>query len=50
MNGLQIIGIGVLLVIIGTQFSLLGNIGSIIGFIVAIDCRVHNKNSKRRKS
>ncbi|MGZ7044032.1 MAG: hypothetical protein ACXVHO_04925 [Methanobacterium sp.] len=36
MNGLQIIGIGVLLVIIGTQFSLLGNIGSIIGFIIAI--------------
>ena len=31
------IGIGILLVVIGTVFSLLlGNIGSIIGFVIAI--------------
>lgn len=34
---LQFIGIGILLVVIGTVFSLLlGNIGSIIGFVIAI--------------
>ena len=36
MVNLQIIGIGILLVIMGTLFSLLGNIGSIIGFLIAI--------------
>jgi hypothetical protein len=34
---LQFIGIGILLVVMGTVFSLLlGNIGSIIGFVIAI--------------
>lgn len=36
MINLQIIGIGILLVIMGALFSLLGNIGSIIGFVIAI--------------
>jgi putative flippase GtrA len=36
MVNLQIIGVGILLVIMGTLFSLLGNIGSIIGFLIAI--------------
>ena len=36
MNGLEIIGIGILLVMMGTIFSLFGNIGSIISFIIAI--------------
>ncbi len=36
MNGLQIIGIGVLLVLMGTLLSLIGNVGSIISFIIAI--------------
>lgn len=36
MVNLQIIGIGILLVIMGTLFSLLGNIGSILGFLIAI--------------
>lgn len=36
MANLKIIGIGVLLVIMGTIFSLFGNIGSIISFVIAI--------------
>jgi hypothetical protein len=36
MNGLEVIGIGILLVVMGTIFSLFGNIGSIISFIIAI--------------
>ncbi len=32
----EFIGIGILLVIMGTLFSLLGTAGSIIGFIIAI--------------
>ncbi len=36
MDKLQIIGIGILLVIMGTLFSLLGSIGNIISFIIAM--------------
>ncbi|MCE5214333.1 MAG: hypothetical protein LLF83_06390 [Methanobacterium sp.] len=36
MDKLQIIGIGILLVVMGTLFSLIGNIGSIISFIIAM--------------
>lgn len=36
MVNLQVIGIGILLVIMGTVFSFFGNIGSIIGLVIAI--------------
>ena len=41
MNGLSVIGIGILLVIMGTVFSLFGNVGSIISFIIAITVVVY---------
>ena len=53
MVNYQWIGIGVLLVIMGTLFSLLGNLGSIIGFVIAmivvgymINSVRHNKIAK----
>jgi hypothetical protein len=53
MVNYQWIGIGVLLVIMGTVFSLLGNIGSIISFVIAmivvgymINSVRHNKIAK----
>ena len=53
MVNYQWISIGILLVIMGTLFSLLGNIGSIIGFVIAmivVGCMInsvrHNKIAK----
>lgn len=50
MVQLEFIGVGVLLVIMGTLFSLLGTVGSIIGFIIAIAvvaCVIHAVKEKK---
>ena len=50
MDNLQWIGIGILLVLMGTVFSIvLGNIGSIIGFLIAITIVGYMINTIRMK-
>ncbi len=50
MVNLQWIGIGILLVLMGTLFTMvLGNIGSIIGFLIAITIVGYMINTIRMK-
>lgn len=45
----EFIGIGVLLVIMGTLFSLFGTVGTIIGFIIAIAVVAHMIRTVKEK-
>jgi len=50
MINMEWIGIGILLVIMGTMFTyLLGNVGSRIGFVIAITIVAYMINTVREK-